>query len=45
MKGNYKMETEVLLREENKFKEVEITGTNKPEINAQFLNKWQDIIN
>ncbi|MGM0500516.1 MAG: HD domain-containing phosphohydrolase [Bacillota bacterium] len=39
------MKAGVFLREENKFKEVEITDPTKPEIGDKTLNKWQNIIN
>ena len=39
------MDTKVFLREENKFKEVTITSTTKPEISDEFLEKWQKIVN
>ena len=39
------MDTKVFLREENKFKEVTITSTTKPDLSDEFLEKWQKIIN
>jgi hypothetical protein len=33
------------VREINKFKEVEITDSDKPEIGDKILDKWQNIIN
>ncbi|MFW6001271.1 MAG: PAS domain S-box protein [Halanaerobium sp.] len=39
------MKTNIFLREEKMFKEVEITNPAKPEIEAEFLEKWQNIIN
>lgn len=39
------MKAEVFLREENKFKSVEITDPAKPEISDDILSRWQNIIN
>ncbi len=39
------MKTKVFLREEQKFKDVEITDSNKPEISDELLGKWENIIN
>src|SRR6056297_3101379 len=39
------VKTDVYLREEQEFKNVEISSTDKPEISDEFLNKWQRIIN
>ncbi|MGM0438791.1 MAG: PAS domain S-box protein, partial [Bacillota bacterium] len=39
------MKINIFLREVNKFKEVEITDSDKPEISNEMLNKWQYIIN
>jgi diguanylate cyclase (GGDEF)-like protein/PAS domain S-box-containing protein len=39
------MKSRVFLRSKNKFKEVEITDINKPEISEKFIDKWQNILN
>jgi len=39
------MQTKVFLREDQTFKEVEITDSKKPEINDELADKWQNIIN
>lgn len=39
------MQAKVFLREAQRFKEIEITDSKKPEINDELLNKWQNIIN
>jgi diguanylate cyclase (GGDEF)-like protein/PAS domain S-box-containing protein len=39
------MKAEVFLREEKKFKSVEITDPAKPEISDDILSRWQNIIN
>ncbi len=39
------MQTKVFLREEELFKEVNITDYTKPEVESKFLDKWQNIIN
>ena len=38
------MQTEVLIREKNKYKTVTITGDDKPEIPAVITSRWQNII-
>ncbi|MFW6229614.1 MAG: diguanylate cyclase [Halanaerobium sp.] len=39
------MKTQVFLREEQKYKEIAITDSTKPEINDKLLSKWENIIN
>ncbi|MFP4021490.1 MAG: GAF domain-containing protein, partial [Halanaerobium sp.] len=39
------MKTQVFLREEQKYKEIAITDSTKPEINDKLLSKWKNIIN
>jgi diguanylate cyclase (GGDEF)-like protein len=38
------MKTNVYIREEDIFKEINITSADKPELPKNFLNKWQEII-
>jgi len=39
------MQTKLFLKEEQRFKEIEITDSTKPEINDELFNEWQHIIN
>jgi GAF domain-containing protein len=39
------MKAEVFIREKDEYKEVEITGADKPEITVDFLKKWTKILN
>lgn len=37
--------TDVYMRENKNYKSVEITDSNKPELNGLMISKWQNIIN